>query len=395
MMAKPSKPSPDFPLFPHDRGKWAKKIKGKLRYFGRWADPDGALAEYEAFLVKEQGGANKPAGAPLLGQQGLTVRYCCNLFLTNKAAQVESGEKSQRTFLELKRTCERLVQFFGRDQDIQAITPLRWCEFKKDRAKTCNPVSVGNEVIRVRTVVNWLVKNKVVGEIEMGTEFRKPSRVAERRHRRERGKKLYSAKEVHAILDESGVQLRAMILLGINCGYQNSDCERVPRETIMEAIRTGWLVYAREKTEIGREARLWKVTRLALRDAMQRRPPSDRPEAFLRPDGQVYSWENNDIAKRFRTVRDSSCVRRGGFSWLRKTFETAAGLAKDQVAVDHVMGHVDPTMAAVYRQEIQRERLASVSKAVWRWFSAGCNLDTSVPDVRITANRKQDGRSAA
>ena len=55
------------------------------------------------------------------------------------------------------------------------------------------------------------------------------------------------------------------------------------------------------------------------------------------------------------------------FYALRHTFETIGGEAKDQVAVDHIMGHIRDDMASVYRERISDERLKAVSDHVRKW----------------------------
>src|SRR5260370_29237086 len=87
--AKPAKPYPEFPLTPHPAGYWCKKIRGKIYYFGPWADPDGALAKHLEEKDALHAG-KKPRPAP----EGVTVKDVVNAFLNAKKSLLDAGELS-------------------------------------------------------------------------------------------------------------------------------------------------------------------------------------------------------------------------------------------------------------------------------------------------------------
>ncbi len=349
------KPSPDFPLFPHRNGQWAKKIGGRLKYFGPWSDPEAALAR---FLEQTQ--------APTV----FTVTAACELFLDAKSQAVALGEISERTFKEYVASCKRFVGVIGRNTPVSDLGPRTFETFQIERSQVLGVVAIGNEITRIRSVFRWLHQAQHVREpINFGPDFKKPGARVLRRHRRQQGKKLFDQDQIHRLLGEAGLQMRAMILLGINCGFGNTDCATLPLDAL--DLDGGWIDFPRPKTEVDRLCPLWPETADALRTWVARRP-KPRPEAegrvFVTGAGRPWDHSSNPVAKRFRFLLIWAEIPKGGFYWLRHTFETVGGGSKDQVAVNAIMGHVDSSMAAVYREEIEQDRLRAVTDHVRAWL---------------------------
>ena len=83
------KPHPDFPLFAHATDRWAKKIRGKLHYFGKVSTDTQGTAALQKWLDEKD---DLLAGrVPRTKREGLTIKHLLNHFLTAKQARVRFG----------------------------------------------------------------------------------------------------------------------------------------------------------------------------------------------------------------------------------------------------------------------------------------------------------------
>src|SRR6476661_2520530 len=107
----PPKPYDGFPLFPHGTGKWAKRIRKQVYYFGNWARRiDKKLVRAkgdgwkEALALYDQQKDDLHAGRKprLRNADGLTVMDLCNRFLTAKKRNLESGRVGSRCIRRLQ-----------------------------------------------------------------------------------------------------------------------------------------------------------------------------------------------------------------------------------------------------------------------------------------------------
>jgi integrase len=367
---KPPKPYPDFPLFPHATGRWAKKIRGKLHYFGTWADPQAALNKY-----LDQRDDLHAGRTPRVSGEGVTLRDVLNRFLTAKKHLADAGEITARTFGEYHATCELLADAFGRTRLVLDLASDDFERLRATLAKRLGPVALGNEVQRIRGVFKYAYEAGLIDRpVRYGPGFKRPNRRMMRKVKAARGPRMFEAGEIRALLAAAGAPMRAMILLGINCGFGNADCGTLPLKAL--DLDRGWVNFPRPKTGIARRCPLWPETVEALKAALASRPePKDEADAgraFVTKYGGRWAKGTPDspVAKEFaKVMREAGVEKPGvGFYGLRHTFETIGGEAKDQVAVDHIMGHARDDMASVYRERISDERLRAVTDHVRDWL---------------------------
>jgi integrase len=406
---RPKKPYPDFPLTPHASGAWQKKIRGKIHYFGRWAkrvngklvriEGDGwkeALEEYKKVADDLHAGRT-----PRVQSDGLTVADLCNRFLTAKLRQKEAGEIGSRMFADYKSTTDRLVSTFGKTRLVDDLAADDFEALRDEMAKQWGPARLGTGIQMIRTVFKYAFESGLIDRpVRYGPQFKKPSASVLRRHRAKQGAKLFSADEVRKLIDAASPSMQAIILLGINCGFGNSDCGNLPLRAI--DLDAGMIDYPRPKTGNARRCPLWPETVAALRTALDKRPTPKKEEdaalVFVTKYGESWAKDVADspITKEMRKLLNKLGVDgQRNFYTLRHTFRTIADESKDQPAVDFIMGHVDASMAGHYRERFEDSRLRAVADHVHAWVfgDPSGNAPKARPDVSDTSDRPEEVES--
>ena len=378
---KPAKPYEGFPLFAHATGRWAKKIRGKFHYFGKWDDAAAALEKFNREWPYLQDGRTPP---PINTENGCTVRFLCNSFLTSKRRKIDAGELQLRSFADYFEACELLIKHFGKERLVDDLRPDDFAKLRASMAMRWGPIRLKNSVTRIKMVLKFALDEGLIEKpVLFGQSFTPPSAKTLRRVRNEAGLRMFEAEEIRLLLEGADVVMRAMILLAVSGGLGNTDIATLPESAV--DFKNGWLDYPRPKTEIKRRIPLWPETDDALKAAIEKRPEAkDQANdglCFLTRTGKRWvrvqkkrEDENSTVVadplcQKFKKLMAKLDINgRRGFYALRHTFETIGGESRDQVAVNAIMGHVDNSMAAVYRERISDERLKAVTDHVREWL---------------------------
>ena len=155
---KPAKPHPDFPLYAHAGKVWAKKILGKLWYFGPWDDPQAALEKYLAQKDAILAGRDPRKLAGVVGVDsgdGCKVRLLVNSLLNAKPARMESGQLSRKMFTQYHDACSIIVEQFGKESQVAALKPADFSACLAALPKTWGLEMIGGTVGRIRSVFKF------------------------------------------------------------------------------------------------------------------------------------------------------------------------------------------------------------------------------------------------
>jgi integrase len=391
-----AKPYPDFPLTAHPSGRWCKKVKGKVIFFGKIDDPQAALDKWLAEKDELLAGRVPRAQLP----EGVTLRDLAIAYLRQQKASMDNGELSSRTFQDNHRTCASLIEHFGKHRLLDDMRQDDFAAYRVALAKRLGPVSLGNSIQRVRSIFKFALESGMVKTLVLfGPGFKRPSKKTLRLERAKKGPKLFSRDELRKLIDAAGIPMKAMILLACNAGFGNSDLANMPLSSV--DLQTGWVDFPRPKTGIARRFPLWPETLAALGEVIAKRP-TPKAEAdvgllFITKYGAKWAKAifelrqaepgaepaADETAKTYRVNNDSAIAkefiklfavaelqRKPGRSFytIRHVFETIAGESRDQVAVDAVMGHARDDMASIYRERISDERLKAVTDHVRGWL---------------------------
>jgi len=368
----PAKPTRDFPLYAHRSGSWVKKIRGKLYYFGGWADPDAALKAY--LEVRDDllaGRTPRPRR-----DNELTVENLCNLFLASRERLKDTGELSAETYADYLAEAKRVAAELGKTTLVEQLRPEDFADLRAKLGTRVGLKTLEGRIARVRAIFNYADKNGLL-EIPLskiwGTEFGKPSQRALKVLKRENPKSL-TAKEIWQLLEVASEQVSAMLWLGINAGFGNTDVARLRLADI--DFETGWLSLYRSKTGIERRCPIWPETIKALKAAIHARPtpksPDDADLVFVTKYGG--SWmpkdKYNPLSQEIKKLREAAGIKgKGkGFYALRHMVQTVGDGCKNFVAVSALMGHADGSISGHYREKVSDEALLEVTNHVRKWL---------------------------
>ncbi len=285
--SKRKKRPEDCPPWLHPSGRWCRKIGKRFFYFGR--DEAKALAKWDRdkkYLLAGEEPPPAESNEEIDGKPGNpTLRALCNAFDESKERLVATGELGRRCQANYRGSTDALIAFFGKHKLAGSLTAKDFEDFRASLAKGRGAVSLRGHVLNIRMVFKHGYENGLLANpARFGQGFKIPAKSVlpgKGAGRLTAGKRMFDADDLAMIIDAAPQPLKAMILLGINCGFGATDISTLPLSAV--DLKSGFVTFPRPKTSVERRAPLWKETADALREVIEgkRKEPRNPADSSL------------------------------------------------------------------------------------------------------------------
>ncbi len=335
-------------------GQYCKKIKGKLYYFG--------TAKQEALRRCLEQESHLHAGKgfkPSSSEDEISLKTLCNLYLEHQESRVADGDIGLRQLHDQTSLLRRFARFIGPNRSIADISTIDLQNYRAKLIKAGRAATtINNHISSFKAMFHWALENEVVSSVPNLKAIKKITRKKE-------NKPVFTHEEIGKLINHAGVQMEAMIWLGLNCGFGCTDCAEILWEHVdLDDTR---IHFARGKTRTDRSLPLWPETVDALKAL-----PRQNQRVFNTSKGNAWvrASKSTDEGSRVKYTRDhalskqfSKLLKKAGiktekgvgFYTLRRTAATLAARSGDPFAVQRLLGHADLKMASTYVQDISEQ----------------------------------------
>jgi len=346
--------SDKFPLTLHKTGQYCKKITGKFYYFG--SDKQQALERYyeqAAYLHKGKGMKLKSTG------ESISLKTLCNLYLDHQESRAAIGEVKLRHVYDQTLILRSFVKFTGSNRLVSEVSTLDLQSYRRKLVSALKtPNTINNHISTIKAMYNWALENEIVDIIP---NLKAVKKIAITRNDRP----TFTITQIQKLLQDASNQMKAMIWLGLNCGFGCTDCAEL-RWTNLD-LENGRVNFPRGKTGIGRNLPLWPETVQVIKEVPKQRElvfytrrgnPWVRTILNKNEDGREKYSKDDAVSKEFSKLMKKTGIQAQngvGFYTLRRTAATLAAASGDPFAVQKLLGHANVKMASTYVQNISEQ----------------------------------------
>ena len=334
-----------------------------MYYFG--SDKQEALQRYidqAAYLHGSNHNSQRPVG------DSMTLKQLCDIFLKYQFAKVKAYAITAQHYNDQVSSLNILMSFLGQRRSIKDISTLDLQNYKRKLQKHYNKSShrLNLHISNLKTLFHWAKKNDILKQIP-NIDAISRSKLTNKQRR------IFTHEEINKLLTVADTQMKAMIWLGLNCGFGCTDCSDLQWKNLN--LDNGRVVFPRGKTGVPRDLPLWSETVDALKAVPKKGELvfyTARGNPFVRNALKIDTSGNekyspiNSIATKFaRLIKKAGLdVPKGtGFYTLRRTAATMAARSGDPFAVQRLLGHANLIMATRYVQDVSKQTDEVVKKS--------------------------------